>query len=81
MNLPKIVTRDEWLEARKELLAREKDFDRERDRPSETRVFLDRWRVSNSISPWLASLPHPAARAIGSRPATAQKKVNCSFRR
>lgn len=31
MNRPEIVSRDEWLTARKELLAREKAFDRERD--------------------------------------------------
>jgi predicted dithiol-disulfide oxidoreductase (DUF899 family) len=30
MNLPKIATRDEWLAARKELLAREKEFTRQR---------------------------------------------------
>jgi predicted dithiol-disulfide oxidoreductase (DUF899 family) len=28
---PEIVTRDEWLEARKALLAREKEFDHEHD--------------------------------------------------
>jgi predicted dithiol-disulfide oxidoreductase (DUF899 family) len=31
MSLPKVVTRDEWLEARKELLANEKDLTRRRD--------------------------------------------------
>ena len=31
MSLPTIVTRDEWLAARKELLAREKELTRERD--------------------------------------------------
>jgi predicted dithiol-disulfide oxidoreductase (DUF899 family) len=31
MNLPHVVTRDEWLAARKELLAREKEFTRQRD--------------------------------------------------
>jgi hypothetical protein len=31
MNLPKVVSRDEWLTARKELLAKEKAFTRERD--------------------------------------------------
>ncbi|MFJ6573614.1 DUF899 domain-containing protein [Streptomyces sp. NPDC091292] len=31
MNRPEVVSRDEWLTARKELLAREKAFDRERD--------------------------------------------------
>jgi predicted dithiol-disulfide oxidoreductase (DUF899 family) len=34
---PEIVTRDEWLEARKALLAREKEFDHERDRLTEAR--------------------------------------------
>jgi predicted dithiol-disulfide oxidoreductase (DUF899 family) len=31
MSLPRIATRDEWLEARKELLAKEKDLTRRRD--------------------------------------------------
>ena len=31
MSLPDVVTRDEWLAARKELLAREKEFTRQRD--------------------------------------------------
>ena len=31
MSLPKIVSRDQWLVARKELLAREKEFTRQRD--------------------------------------------------
>ena len=35
MSLPKIVTREEWLVARKELLAREKQFDHERDKLTE----------------------------------------------
>ena len=33
MSLPKIVSRDEWLAARKELLAKEKAFTKQRDRP------------------------------------------------
>ena len=37
MKRPEIVTRDEWLEARKALLAREKEFDHERDRLTEAR--------------------------------------------
>lgn len=45
MNLPKIVTRDEWLEARKELLAWEKDFDHERDRLTEARRKLPMVKV------------------------------------
>jgi predicted dithiol-disulfide oxidoreductase (DUF899 family) len=36
-NIPKIVSRDEWLIARKQLLAREKEFDHERDRLTEAR--------------------------------------------
>jgi predicted dithiol-disulfide oxidoreductase (DUF899 family) len=35
MNLPKIATRDEWLAARRELLAREKEFTRQRHAFSE----------------------------------------------
>ena len=31
MNLPQVVSRDEWLAARKELLAREKELTRQRD--------------------------------------------------
>ena len=31
MSLPDVVTADEWLAARKELLAREKEFTRQRD--------------------------------------------------
>ncbi len=31
MSLPEVVSRDEWLIARKELLAREKELTRERD--------------------------------------------------
>jgi predicted dithiol-disulfide oxidoreductase (DUF899 family) len=31
MSLPKVVSRDEWVAARKELLAKEKDFTRKRD--------------------------------------------------
>jgi predicted dithiol-disulfide oxidoreductase (DUF899 family) len=31
MSLPKVVSRDEWLAARKELLAREKEFTKQRD--------------------------------------------------
>jgi predicted dithiol-disulfide oxidoreductase (DUF899 family) len=41
----KIVTRDGWLSARKELLAREKAFDRERDRLTEARRKLPMVRV------------------------------------
>jgi predicted dithiol-disulfide oxidoreductase (DUF899 family) len=37
MTLPKIVTRDEWLSARKELLTREKELTRLRDRLSSER--------------------------------------------
>jgi predicted dithiol-disulfide oxidoreductase (DUF899 family) len=40
VNLPKIVTRAEWLVARKELLAMEKEFDRERDRLTKARSKL-----------------------------------------
>ena len=36
----KIVSREEWIEARKALLAREKDFTRARDRLSEERRAL-----------------------------------------
>src|SRR5438067_770437 len=45
MSLPKIVTREEWLVARKELLAREKQFDHERDELTEARRSLPMVRV------------------------------------
>jgi predicted dithiol-disulfide oxidoreductase (DUF899 family) len=37
VNLPKIVTQDEWLAARRELLVREKEFDHERDKLTNAR--------------------------------------------
>lgn len=40
MDSPAVVTREEWLAARKELLAREKQFDRERDALSAERRAL-----------------------------------------
>jgi predicted dithiol-disulfide oxidoreductase (DUF899 family) len=45
MSLPKVVSRDEWTHARKELLAREKAFDRERDALSEARRKLPMVKV------------------------------------
>jgi predicted dithiol-disulfide oxidoreductase (DUF899 family) len=45
MYLPKIVTPDEWLAERKELLAREKDFTRQRDALSEARRQLPMVKV------------------------------------
>jgi predicted dithiol-disulfide oxidoreductase (DUF899 family) len=45
MILPKIVTRDEWLTERKALLAREKEFDHERDRLTEARHKLPMVKV------------------------------------
>jgi predicted dithiol-disulfide oxidoreductase (DUF899 family) len=44
-NIAKIVTRDEWLVARKELLAREKEFDHERGRLTEARRKLPMVKV------------------------------------
>lgn len=40
MNRPAVVSREEWLTARKELLAREKEFDRQRDALSAQRRAL-----------------------------------------
>jgi Bacterial protein of unknown function (DUF899) len=34
--LPKVVSQDEWLAARRELLSRKKEFDHERDRVTQT---------------------------------------------
>ncbi len=45
MNLPKIVTRDEWLAARREFLVREKEFTRQRDALSEARRKLPMVKV------------------------------------
>lgn len=45
MNFPKIVARDEWLAARKDLLVKEKAFDRERDKLTECRRKLPMVRV------------------------------------
>jgi predicted dithiol-disulfide oxidoreductase (DUF899 family) len=45
MNLPKVVTQDEWLAARTELLAKEKEFDHERDRLTEARRKLPMVKV------------------------------------
>src|SRR5262245_42147992 len=45
MNLPKIVAQDEWLAARKELLAKEKEFTRQRDALSEARRMLPMVKV------------------------------------
>jgi predicted dithiol-disulfide oxidoreductase (DUF899 family) len=42
---PEIVTRDQWLKARKALLAREKEFDQERDRLTEARRKLPMVRI------------------------------------
>jgi predicted dithiol-disulfide oxidoreductase (DUF899 family) len=45
MSVPKIVKRDEWLEARKELLTKEKEFDHGRDRLTEARRNLPMVKV------------------------------------
>jgi predicted dithiol-disulfide oxidoreductase (DUF899 family) len=50
VNLPKIVTRDEWLAARRELLAREKEFDHERDRLTEARRKLPMVKVEKEYA-------------------------------
>jgi predicted dithiol-disulfide oxidoreductase (DUF899 family) len=50
VHLPNIVTRDEWLAARKELLAREKAFDHERDRLTEARLNLPMVRIEKEYT-------------------------------
>jgi predicted dithiol-disulfide oxidoreductase (DUF899 family) len=57
MSLPKIVTRDEWLAARKELLAKEKELTRQRDALSVERRNLPMVEVESarSASPDFAS--------------------------
>jgi hypothetical protein len=52
MNLPKIVSHDEWLAARKGLLAKEKDFTRARDRLNAERRRLPMVRIERSTSSW-----------------------------
>jgi predicted dithiol-disulfide oxidoreductase (DUF899 family) len=47
MTLPKVVSRDEWLAARKELLAREKELTRVRDALSADRRRLPMVRIDN----------------------------------
>ena len=49
MNLPKIVTRDEWLAACREFLAREKEFTRQRDGLSEARRKLPMVKVEKGM--------------------------------
>ena len=44
-NLPRVVSRDEWLAARKDLLAREKQFTRQRDALSADRRRLPMVRI------------------------------------
>ena len=46
MSLPRIVTRDEWLVARKQLLSKEKDLTRQRDALNAERRNLLRWSRS-----------------------------------
>ena len=45
MSLPKVVSRDEWLTARKELLAKEKEFTRQRDTLNAERRMLPMVRI------------------------------------
>jgi len=47
MNLPKVATRNEWLKARTDLLAKEKEFTRQRDALSATRRKLPMVKVDN----------------------------------
>ena len=49
MDRPKLVSRDEWLAARKELLAKEKAHTRERDEINRQRREL----------PWVSGRSHP----------------------
>ena len=50
MSLPDVVTREEWLEARQDLLAREKAFTRERDRLAADRRRLPMVRVEEDYA-------------------------------
>lgn len=77
MILPKIVSRDEWLAARKELLAREKEFTRTRDALNADRRRLPMVKISKdyvfegpggkaSLSdPFSASRASPSRSAAG----------------
>ncbi|MEU7330939.1 DUF899 family protein [Streptomyces parvus] len=61
MNGPEIVSREEWLAARKELLTREKQFDRERDALSEQRRALPMVEITE---PYTFEGPNSAASLI-----------------
>jgi len=50
VNLPKIVTQEEWLAARKDLLAREKEFTRQRDALSAARRELPMVKVEKDYT-------------------------------
>ena len=47
MSLPAVVSRDEWLAARKELLAKEKELTRQRDALNAERRRLPMVRIDN----------------------------------
>ncbi|MFE3375184.1 DUF899 domain-containing protein [Streptomyces anulatus] len=61
MNSPAIVSREEWLAARKELLAREKQFDRERDALSAQRRALPMVEITE---PYVFDGPNGATRLV-----------------
>ncbi len=61
MNSPAIVSREEWLAARKELLAREKQFDRERDALSARRRALPMVEITE---PYVFDGPNGAASLV-----------------
>jgi predicted dithiol-disulfide oxidoreductase (DUF899 family) len=50
MSLPKVVTRDEWLRERKELLAKEKELTRRRDQLSAARRELPMVEIEKEYS-------------------------------
>jgi predicted dithiol-disulfide oxidoreductase (DUF899 family) len=61
MNRPEIVSRAEWLGARKALLAREKEFTRQRDKLNAERRRLPMVRIDKD---YLFEGPHGRARLL-----------------
>jgi Bacterial protein of unknown function (DUF899) len=63
--LPKVVSQDEWPAARRELLSRVKEFDRERD------------RVTRTLRVRVLDAPHCVAALQGAEPACDPDDVEC----
>jgi predicted dithiol-disulfide oxidoreductase (DUF899 family) len=55
MHLPEVVSPEEWLAARRELLAKEKELTRMRDRVNADRRRLPMVRIDKPYAPWPCS--------------------------